>query len=78
MELRREFLAPECRLVERIQPGRLVIYISLHFVGFLENAGGKYLLPEVPVVNLYSEDSLEKILQLPDGKLLRKHLEGNG
>ena len=52
-------------------------HILLHFPSFYQNAGSEELLSEVTVIDLDTEYSLQKILQLAYGKLLRKKLESD-
>ena len=45
----------------------LLILVGLH-----QNAGREELLAEIPVVQFYAEDRLQKVLELAHGEFLRK------
>ena len=70
-----KLLLAECALIQRIKLGRFVVYVTFHLPRFGQDSGGEKLLSEVPVIDLDAEHSLQKILQLTDGELLRKQLE---
>ena len=75
-ELRLHFLVV-CLLVKHIIHRRFVCDVLFKFSGRNQQARGQNLLAEVAVVYNDTEDRLEKILHLPDGKLLRQEVKGD-